>query len=116
MINPDGVRAQVEGNILQTLSCVLKEEVKFNRSRVTSVDRSSYPIMSFSDTPQLEIELIDRPTEPPFGCGDASSTPVAAALANAGYRRDRGAAAARALYARAIEGGIERLAYLARNR
>ncbi len=48
IINPDGVRAQVEGNILQTLSRVLMEEVKFDRSRVTSVDWASYPIMRFS--------------------------------------------------------------------
>jgi nicotinate dehydrogenase subunit B len=83
IINPDGVRAQVEGNILQTLSRVLMEEVKFDRSRVTSVDWASYPIMRFSDAPKLEIELIDRPREPPFGAGEAACTPVGAALANA---------------------------------
>ena len=62
IINPDGVRAQVEGNIIQTLSRVLMEEVKFDRSRVTSVDWASYPIMRFSEVPKLEIALIDRPT------------------------------------------------------
>src|SRR4029078_475442 len=67
IINPDGVRAQVEGNILQTLSRVLMEEVKFDRARVTSVDWSSYPIMQFSDAPNLHIDLIDRPSEPPLG-------------------------------------------------
>jgi nicotinate dehydrogenase subunit B len=85
IINPDGVRAQVEGNILQTLSRVLKEEVKFDQSRVTSVDWSSYPIMTFSEVPKLDIDLIDRPSEPPLGCGEAASTPVGAALANAVY-------------------------------
>ena len=85
IINPDGVRAQVEGNILQTLSRVLMEEVKFDRARVTSTDWSSYPIMTFSDVPKLDIELIDRPTEPPLGAGEAACTPVGAALANAVY-------------------------------
>ena len=83
IINPDGVRAQVEGNILQTLSRVLMEEVKFDRSRVLSVDWSSYPILTFSQVPQLDIELIDRPTEPPLGAGEAACTNVGAALANA---------------------------------
>jgi nicotinate dehydrogenase subunit B len=85
IINPDGVRAQVEGNILQTLSRVLMEEVKFDRTRVTSTDWSSYPIMTFSDVPKLDIELIDRPTEAPLGAGEAACTPVGAALANAVY-------------------------------
>jgi CO/xanthine dehydrogenase Mo-binding subunit len=83
IINPDGVRAQVEGNILQTLSRVLMEEVTFDRSRVTSVDWSSYPIMRFAEVPKLEIELIDRPTLPPTGAGEASATPVGGALGNA---------------------------------
>jgi CO/xanthine dehydrogenase Mo-binding subunit len=83
IINPDGVRAQVEGCILQTLSRALMEEVLFEPSRVTSVDWSSYPILRFSDVPDLDIELIDRPSLPPFGAGEAACTPVAAALANA---------------------------------
>jgi CO/xanthine dehydrogenase Mo-binding subunit len=73
----------VEGSILQTLSRVLLEEVQFDRSRVTSVDWSTYPIMRFSAVPKLEIELVDRPTQPPLGAGEAACTPVAAALANA---------------------------------
>src|SRR5882757_5009111 len=83
IINPDGVRAQVEGSILQTLSRVLMEEVQFDRSRVTSVNWSTYPILRFSDVPVLDIELIDRPTQPPLGAGEAACTPVGAALANA---------------------------------
>ena len=83
IINPDGVRAQVEGGIVQTLSRVLMEEVKFDRSRVTSLDWSTYPILRFSDAPKLDIALVDRPTEPPLGAGDASCAPVGAALANA---------------------------------
>jgi CO/xanthine dehydrogenase Mo-binding subunit len=83
IINPDGARAQIEGCILQTLSRVLKEEVKFDRSRVTSTDWSSYPILTFSEVPKIDIELIDRPNEPPVGAGEAACTPVGAALANA---------------------------------
>ncbi len=83
MVSPDGVRSQVEGSILQTLSRVLMEEVTFDRAQVTSVDWASYPIMRFSQAPKLEIELIDRPTEKPVGAGEASSAPVGAALGNA---------------------------------
>jgi nicotinate dehydrogenase subunit B len=85
IINPDGVRAQIEGCILQTLSRVLKEEVKFDRSRVVSTDWSSYPILTFSEAPRIDIALIDRPTEPPLGAGEPACTPVGAALANAVY-------------------------------
>jgi CO/xanthine dehydrogenase Mo-binding subunit len=83
IINPDGVRAQVEGNIIQTLSRVLMEEVKFDRSRVTSVDWASYPIIRFSEVPKLEIALLDRPTLPPMGAGEAACCPVGPALGNA---------------------------------
>ena len=83
MINPDAVRAQVEGNILQTLSRTLYEETTFDRSRVTSVDWASYRLLRFSAVPRLEIALIERREEPPLGAGEAASTPVPAALANA---------------------------------
>lgn len=83
MINPDAVRAQVEGSIIQTISRTLLEEVKFDRSRVTTTDWSSYPILAFPDVPKLEIALIDRPHERPLGAGEAATAPVAAALGNA---------------------------------
>jgi CO/xanthine dehydrogenase Mo-binding subunit len=83
MVNPECVRSQVEGCLLQGLSRTLFEEVTFDRSRVTSVDWSSYPVLTFPDAPLLEIELIDRPTEPPVGVGEAATTPVPAAVANA---------------------------------
>lgn len=83
MINPDAVRAQVEGNILQTISRTLFEAVTFDRSRVTSVDWVSYPILTFPDVPKLEIHLIDRPRERPLGAGEAAAAPVAAAIGNA---------------------------------
>ena len=83
MINPDAVRAQVEGSIIQTISRTLLEEVKFDQSRVTTTDWSSYPILAFPDVPKLEIALIDRPHERPLGAGEAATAPVAAALGNA---------------------------------
>jgi CO/xanthine dehydrogenase Mo-binding subunit len=83
IINPDGVRAQIEGSILQTISRVLMEEVMFDRSRVVSVDWASYPILRFSGVPKIDIELIDRPTEKPVGAGEAACTTVGPALANA---------------------------------
>ena len=83
IINPDGVRAQIEGGITQTISRVLMEEVKFDRSHVTNVDWASYPILRFSEVPKIEIDLVNRPTEPPLGAGEASCSAVGAALANA---------------------------------
>ena len=83
MINPDAVRAQVEGNILQTLSRTLYEETTFDRSHVTSVDWASYRLLRFPQVPLIEIALIDRRNEPPLGAGEAASSPVPAALANA---------------------------------
>jgi len=83
VINPDALRQQIEGCILQTLSRTLHEEVAFDRMRVTSVDWKSYPILTFPEVPEIAIELIDRPAEPPLGAGEAATTTVAAALANA---------------------------------
>ena len=83
VINPDALRQQIEGCILQTLSRTLHEEVEFDRARVTSVDWKSYPILTFPEVPEIEIELIDRPHEPPLGAGEAATTTVAPALANA---------------------------------
>jgi CO/xanthine dehydrogenase Mo-binding subunit len=85
IINPDGVRSQVEGSIMQTLSRALMEEVMFDRSHVTSVDWAGYPILRFSDAPKIDIDLVDRPNEPPLGAGEAACAAVAAALANAVY-------------------------------
>jgi CO/xanthine dehydrogenase Mo-binding subunit len=83
VINPDALRLQIEGNILQTLSRTLHEESHFDRARVTSLDWASYPILAFPDAPAIAIDVVDRPHEPPLGAGEAASTPVPAALANA---------------------------------
>ncbi|MEO8049406.1 MAG: molybdopterin cofactor-binding domain-containing protein [Acidobacteriota bacterium] len=83
IVNPDGLRNQVEGNIMQTLSRTLHEEVQFNRSRVTSVDWNSYPLLTFPEAPAIQVALIDRPDQPAYGAGEAAAAPVAAALSNA---------------------------------
>ena len=83
MINPDCVQAQVEGNILQTLSRTLHEEIVYDRERVTTVDWQAYPILTFPEVPAIEVELIQRLDAPPLGAGEAASAPVGAALSNA---------------------------------
>jgi len=83
MINPDGVKNQVEGNIVQAVSRTLLEEVTFDQSGVTSVDWRSYPILTFPDVPVVEVELIGTPRDKPLGAGEAASAPVPAAIANA---------------------------------
>ncbi len=83
IINPDGVKNQVEGNVTQTVSRVLKEEVTFDRSRVTSLNWASYPILTFPEMPDVDIELIDRPTEKPWGVGEPSAAVVPSAISNA---------------------------------
>src|SRR5207237_10457153 len=69
--------------IVQTLSRTLHEEVTFDRSKVTSVDWASYPILRFPEVPAIEVVLIDRPDQPLLGAGEAATAPVAAAVANA---------------------------------
>jgi CO/xanthine dehydrogenase Mo-binding subunit len=86
VINPDGVRSQIEGNVLQTISRTLKEEVRFDRSRVTSLDWRDYPILTFAEAPDdIVITVIDRPEERSMGAGEPAACPVPAAVANAIY-------------------------------
>jgi len=83
IINPDGLRNQLDGNVLQTLSRVLKEEVTFDRSHVTSLDWDSYPILTFPEIPELVYDLIDRPNERPWGAGEPASAVIPNAVSNA---------------------------------
>jgi len=83
IINPDGLRNQIEGNVIQTVSRVLKEEVKFDRSMVTSLDWASYPILTFPEVPEVVMDLIDRPNEVPWGGGEPTAAVVPSAIANA---------------------------------
>ena len=83
IINPDGLKNQIEGNVIQTVSRTLKEELKFNRSGVTSLDWASYPILTFPEVPEIITELVDRPTEKPWGAGEPSAAVVSSAISNA---------------------------------
>jgi CO/xanthine dehydrogenase Mo-binding subunit len=82
-INPDGVINQIEGGAIQATSWVLKERVRFDRQRITSNTWSSYPILRFSEVPEVQVELIQRPESEPLGAGEAAHGPVTAAIANA---------------------------------
>ena len=83
IVNPDALKNQIEGCIVQTISRTLHEEVAFDRSRVTSDTFATYPILTFPEAPSIEVVLIDRPAEPIFGAGEAATTPVPAAIGNA---------------------------------
>jgi len=84
VVNPDGIRNQIEGGIVQSLSWSLYESVAFDDTRITSRDWSSYPIMRFASVPKsIDIHIIDRPGTPFLGTGEATQGPAAAALANA---------------------------------
>jgi nicotinate dehydrogenase subunit B len=83
-VNPDGIRNQIEGGIIQSASWTLYEAVTFDTARVTSRDWSSYPIVRFGGVPDsIDVHVIDRPGQPFLGTGEASQGPVAAAIANA---------------------------------
>jgi CO/xanthine dehydrogenase Mo-binding subunit len=82
-INPDGVKNQIEGGIVQAVSWVLKEQVRFDRTRITTRTWDDYPILRFSEAPAVEVSIIDRPDQPSLGVGEAVAGPVAAAIANA---------------------------------
>lgn len=83
VVNPDGVKNQIEGNVIQSMSRALKEQVTFDESRVTSVDWDSYPIVKFSEVPQVDIVVINRPEEKAVGAGEPSTITTAPAIANA---------------------------------
>jgi nicotinate dehydrogenase subunit B len=83
IINPDGLKNQIEGNIIQGVSRALMEEVKFDSTGIKSLDWSTYPVIRFPKIPEIEIVLINRPEMPALGGGEPSSAPIAAAIANA---------------------------------
>ncbi len=82
-INPDGVVNQIEGGAIQATSWVLKERVRFDSERITSNSWAEYPILRFSEVPQVEVEVIQRSEIDPVGAGEAAHGPVTAAIANA---------------------------------
>lgn len=84
-INPDGVINQIEGGAIQATSWVLKERVRFDRTRITSTSWTDYPILTFSEVPMVDVEIVQRPEIEPVGAGEAAHGPVTAAIANAVY-------------------------------
>ncbi|HEY1995733.1 molybdopterin cofactor-binding domain-containing protein, partial [Paraburkholderia sp.] len=85
MVNPDGVRHQIHGNVIQATSRALKERVTFGRNAVTSQEWGAYPILTFREVPVIEVVMMPRHGEPPMGTGESASLPGAAAIANALY-------------------------------
>jgi nicotinate dehydrogenase subunit B len=85
MVNPDGVRHQIHGNVIQATSRALKERVTFGENAVTSQEWGAYPILTFREVPVIEVVMMPRHGEPPMGTGESASLPGAAAIANALY-------------------------------
>lgn len=86
VINPDGIINQVQGGIVQSASWTLKECVDFDGDAVVTRDWEAYPILSFSEVPEIEVQLIARPEMPPLGVGETAAGPTAAAIGNAVHR------------------------------
>lgn len=83
VIDLDGVINQIEGGAIQSTSWTLKEQMQFTRDRLISDGWEHYPILRFSEVPQVNVHVLDRPDEPSLGAGEAAQGPVAAAIANA---------------------------------
>ncbi len=83
VINPDGVKSQLEGGAVQSCSWTLKEELMFSHQAITTRSWEDYPILMFSEAPVVTVSLIDQPGEPSVGAGEATQGPTAAAIGNA---------------------------------
>jgi nicotinate dehydrogenase subunit B len=83
VINPDGVINQVEGGAVQSASWTLREQVRFDRYTITSAGWDTYPILRFTDTPEVMVHVMDAPGEAEVGAGEVSLGPVAGAIGNA---------------------------------
>ncbi len=83
VINPDGVRAQIEGGIVQAASWTLKEQVRFDAAGITSRDWANYPILRFDEVPEIDVHLMPHNDQKALGVGEAAQGPTAAAIANA---------------------------------
>ncbi|MDM8175900.1 molybdopterin-dependent oxidoreductase [Olivibacter sp. 47] len=84
-INSDGLKNQIEGGMIQSVSWGLMESVTFDATHITSLNWASYPILRFNDAPDTDVEVIDRVDERPLGAGEAAQGPTIAALVNAVY-------------------------------
>jgi nicotinate dehydrogenase subunit B len=83
VINPDGVINQVEGGAVQSASWTLREQVRFDRDKITSAGWDSYPILRFTEVPEVMVRVMDAPGEAEVGAGEVAQGPVAGAIGNA---------------------------------
>ena len=83
VVNPDGARNQLEGGVIQALSWTLKEQVRFDAHGIASRDWDGYPILRFSEVPEIHAELVDGAGQSTLGVGECSCGPTAAAVGNA---------------------------------
>ncbi len=83
IVSPDGLRNQSEGGIVQAISFTLHEAVRTEGPRVATRGWETYRVLRFSEAPTIEVALLDQPTQPPLGAGEAFTGPVAAAIGNA---------------------------------
>ncbi len=83
VVNPDGVRHQIQGNVIQMISRCLKEQVAFDAKGVVDLEWGAYPIINFTEIPPIDVLVMHRPDEPPMGAGESSSVPAPAAISNA---------------------------------
>ena len=82
-VNPDGIRNQIEGGIVQAASWTLKEQVSWEATGVRTRSWEDYPILRFDEVPEIQVEIVERPGEPSLGTGECAAGPTAAAIANA---------------------------------
>ena len=85
MINPAGVQHQIHGNVIQSVSRVMKEQVTFTSTAVATKEWGGYPLITFPEIPPIDVLMVPRPDQPPLGVGESASVPSAAAIANAIY-------------------------------
>jgi nicotinate dehydrogenase subunit B len=86
VVNPDAVINQLEGGIIQSASWVLKEQVRFDLASGGPIDWQTYPVLRFSEVPEIDIALVDSDSDLPLGVGEATAGPTAAAIGNAASR------------------------------
>ncbi|WP_419213161.1 molybdopterin cofactor-binding domain-containing protein [Maribacter sp. X9] len=85
VINPDGLKNQIEGGMIQSTSWTLLEKVHFDKKHISSLDWNSYPVLRFMESPEIHVDIIERNELEPLGVGEAAQGPVAASITNAIY-------------------------------
>ena len=83
IINPDGLKFQIEANVMQGVSRALIEETKWDVNGIKTVDWRTYPVLTFRNVPDVDIVLINRPERASSGSGEPGIVPLFAAIGNA---------------------------------